>query len=115
LIEFALPLFTLGIAVIGGAALRRSLLAVGLPTTKGPTQVMPPGIAGVGQKENTTMPAPGQAGAQVRLGSQHRSQQPVILQNQGGYRASTIPVDFELKMLCDPYCKKPKLELKILT
>jgi hypothetical protein len=114
LIEVALLAFALGFAVISGAALRRSLLAVGLPAAKRTAQVLPIGIARMGQEENATVPAPGQAGAQMRLGPQYRSQQHVILQYQGGYRASAVPVRPELKTLCDPNCKRPKLSLRML-
>jgi hypothetical protein len=51
----------------------------------------------------------------VRLGPQHRSQQPVILQHQGGHRAPTIPIRPKLKMLRDPGCKRPKPSLRMLT
>ena len=103
------------IAVIGHATPSRLSFAVSLPAAEGATQVMATGIARVGQKENAAVPAPGQAGSQVRLGPQHRSQQHIILQHQGGYRASAIPVRPELKMLRDPDCKKPKLSLRMLT
>ena len=91
-----------------------SLLAVRYPAAEGTPQIAPPSVTRMGKKENATMPAPGQAGTQKRLGSQHRSQQPVILQNQGGYRALTIPVGFEAEMFCDLGCKKTKLALKML-
>ena len=91
-----------------------SLLAVSHPAAEGTPQVAPPGIARMSKKENAAMPAPGQAGTQERLDSQHRSQQPVILQDQGGYRALTIPVGLEVEMFCDLDCKKAKLALKIL-
>ncbi len=114
LIEVALLAFTLGIAVVSGAALPRSLLAMGFPATEGAAQIPPPGIAGMSQKENPALPAPAQAGAQMRLGPQYRPQQHVILQYQGGYRAPAVPVRPELKMLRDPDCKRPKLSLRML-
>jgi hypothetical protein len=97
-----------------GTALRRSLLAVGRTAAERTAQVVPMGIARVGQEENAALPAPGQAGAQMRLGVQHRSQQHVILQYQGGSRAPAVPVHPELKMLRDPDCKRPKLSPKML-
>jgi hypothetical protein len=115
LIEIALPLFTLGAVVVIGAALRGAFLAMGLPAAERTTQVVAAGVARMGQEENAAVPAPGQAGSQVRLGPQHRSQQPIILQHQGGYRALAIPIGPKLEMLCDPDCKKPKLSLRILT
>ena len=75
---------------------------MGLPAAKGATQVMAVGIARVGQEENPALPAPGQAGAQERLGVQQRPQQHIILQHQGRYRALAIPIGPELKMLRDP-------------
>jgi len=109
LVEVGLLSLTLGVTVIGGTPLRGGLLAVRLPAAEGTAQVVAPRIPWVGQEENAAVPAPGPAGAQVGLGSQHRSQQPVILQHQGGYRAPAIPVGLKLKMLRDPSCKKPKL------
>ncbi len=113
--EGALLDLTVGVAVAGGTAPSGLLLAVGLPAAKGTTQVLPAGIARMGEQENTAVPAPGQAGSQVRLGAQHRSQEQIILQYQGGYRPPTIPVHPKLKMLRNPYCKKPKLSLRMLT
>ena len=114
LIEVRLLSLAHGITVIGGAALGGDLLAVSLPTAEGAPQVVAPRIARVGKEENAAVPAPGPAGTQVRLGPQHRSQQPVVLQYQGCYGAPAIPIRLELKMLCDPCCKKPKLWLKML-
>ncbi len=115
LIDLALPLLAGGTAIIGGAPLRRGPLTVRLPATKGTAQVVPTGIAPVGQKENAAVPAPGQAGAQMRLGPQHGPQHHVILQCQGGDRAPAVPVRPELKMFRDPDCKRPKLSLRMLT
>ena len=115
LIEGGLLLLALGISVIGDTTPGGLPFAVGFPAPEGATQVMPPGIARVGEKENAAMPAPGQAGSQERLGSQNRSQKLVILQDQGDYLAPAIPVRRELKMLLNPGCKKPKLSLKMLT
>ena len=88
---------------------------MGFPAAKGTAQVDSPGIAWMSEEENPAVPAPGQAGTRVRLGSHHRSQQPVILQHQGDYCVLPIPIGLELKMLLDPICKKPKLRLKMLT
>jgi hypothetical protein len=115
LIEVALLALSFGLAVESGTALPRSLLAVGLPATEGTAQVVPTGIARVGQEENAAVPAPGQAGAQVRLGVQDRSQQHIIFLHQHGHRAGAIPIRPKLKMLRDPNCKKPKLSLRMLT
>jgi hypothetical protein len=114
LIKGRLLSLTLSSTAIGGTALCGSPLAVCYPAAEGTPQIAPPSVTRMGKKENATMPAPGQAGTQKRLGSQHRSQQPVILQDQGGYRALTIPVGLEVEMLCDLGCKKTKLALKML-
>ena len=68
MVDLTLDAFPLGIAVIGGTALRRSPLAMSLPATKGATQIVAARIARMGQEENAAVPAPGQALAQVRLG-----------------------------------------------
>lgn len=67
------------------------------------------------QKENTAVPAPSPADAQVRFGPQNRSQDNIIFQHQTGYWTLTIPVTPKLEMLRDRYCKKPKLWLRIPT
>jgi len=69
LIEIGLLFLAPGLPVISGSALCGGLLAVSLPATEGTPQIAPSGITGVSKKENATVPAPGQAGAQVRLGS----------------------------------------------
>ena len=98
------------VTVIGHTAPSGLLLAVGLPATEGTTHLIALfDIAGMSQEENAAMPAPGQAGTQVRLGPQHRSQQPIILRHQGRHRSLAIPFHSKLKMLRDPDCKKTKL------
>ena len=115
LVQVALLFLALWVAIVGDTPLRGLLLAMGLPAAKGTTQVVPAGIARMGEEENTAMPAPAQAGTQVRLGASNRSQEQIILRHQGGYRTPAIPTRPKLKMLSNPYCKKPKLSLKILT
>jgi hypothetical protein len=68
----------------------------------------------MGHEENAAMPAPGQAGAQAGLGSKNRSQQQIVLQDQGAHRPLAVPVRPELEKPLDPDCKKPKLPLKML-
>ena len=72
-------------------------------------------IAGMSQKDNTAVPTPSPAAAQVRLGPKNRSQDNIIFQHQTGHRTLTIPVRPKLKMLRDRYCKKPKLWLRMPT
>ena len=115
LVKVALLFPALWVAVVGDTPLRGLLLAMGLPAAKGTTQVVATGIARMGEEEYTAMPAPAQAGSQVRLGASNRSQEQIILRHQGGYRAPAIPARPKLKMLSNPCCKKPKLSLKMLT
>jgi hypothetical protein len=101
-------------AVILDTPLRGLSFAVGFLAAKGTAQILPTGVAGMGEKENPAMPAPVQASSQNGLGPQNRPQEPIIFQHQGGYRTAAIPVRPKLKMLPDPDCKKPKLSLKML-
>jgi hypothetical protein len=102
------------LAVILRTPLRGRSLAAGLLAAKRTTQILATSIARVSEKKDPAMPAPGQASSQEGLGSQDRSQQQIILQHHGGHRAPAIPVGPELEMLLDPYCKKPKLSLRML-
>lgn len=111
------PLLALALLspVVGDTALGGPLLAVGLFAAEGTAQVVATDIAWMGEEENAAMPAPGPAGSQVRLGSENRSQQQIILEHQSGDRACAIPVRPKLEMRLDRYCKKPKLSLRMPT
>jgi len=109
-----LVLAPLGVLVIGGAAPNGLPPPVLLLAAKRAAQVAAPGVAGMREKKDAAMPATAQALAQVRLGAQSRSQEHVILSNQRGHCGLSIPAPPELKKLRDPYCKKPKLSLKVL-
>ena len=86
-----------------------------LPATEGaPHFVALHGIARMSHKENAALPATSPAASQVRLGAQNRSQNKIIFQHQGRYRALTIPVRLKFKMFRNRYCKKPKLWLRML-
>jgi hypothetical protein len=98
-----------------GATPNRFSAPVLLFAAKRTAQVVPPGIAGMSEKKDAAMPATTQAFAQMRLGSQSRSQKRVILQRQPGDRSLSIPSRDKLEKLRDPDCKKPKLSLKMLT
>jgi len=106
------PLFAL---VIGGAAPNGLSTPVLPPAAKGTAKTFAPGVAGMREKENPAMPASGQARSQVRVAFENGSKLQVILPRQSGRRTFPIPTRGELKMLCDLYCKKPKLSLKMLT
>ena len=115
LIELFLNLFSLRLAVIGGAAPKGSPTARFGPATKrAPDLPQLVQVARVRQKENPAMPAPGQAGTQTRLGPQYRSQNKIVFPRQGSHMALAIPLRPILKMLCDPDCKSAKLWLRML-
>ncbi len=109
--------------IVRDTAPARLLPAVGLPAAKGTTQVLAPGvehifapgIARIGEKKNAAVPASLQAPSQMRLGSQDRSHELVVLQDPQPDLRPAIPVPSKLKMLRDLYCKKPKLSLRMLT
>lgn len=88
--------------------------AVGLFATKGTTQVFPTSIPRMGEEKDPTMPAAAQALSQEGFGSQNRSQEDIILQNQSANLIPSIPLRLELEEPRDPNCKKPKLSLRML-
>jgi hypothetical protein len=123
LVQVALEALPLNGLVVRDTAPGRLLPAMGLAATEGTAQILTsdlalilaPGIARIGEKEDAAVPTSLQAPSQVRVGSENRSQQPVILQNQlPGFRPA-IPIPRKLEMLRDPYCKNPKLSLRMLT
>ena len=116
LIELALLPFAPWITVVGDAAPNGLRSAMRLPTTKGaPHFVALHGVARMRYKENAALPTTSPAASQVRLGAQNRSQNKIIFQHQGRYRALTIPAWPKFKMFRNRYCKKPKLWLRMLT
>ena len=102
--------------IILGAAPNR-LPAPVLPAAAKETakKLAPPGIAGMGEKKDATMPATAQASAQMRLRPQARSQEDVILRNQRRNWGLSIPVELKPEKLRDPDCKKPKPSLRMVT
>ena len=105
------PLFAL---VISGAAPGGLFATMGLPAPKGTTQIVATSVAGMREEKNPAMPATAQASAKARLGAQGRSQEYIKLRDQRGNRSLSIPARPKLEKLRDPYCKKPKLSLKVL-
>jgi hypothetical protein len=109
-----LPLLAL---VVSDTPPDRLLPLVRLPAAKRTTQALPssptfipaPGVTRIGEKANAAMPASLQASSKVGLGSDNRSQEQVILQDQPPNLRPAIPAPRKLKMLRDPYCKNPKL------
>jgi hypothetical protein len=96
---------------------------MGLAAAKGTTQVLAlasghilaPGIARIREKKDAAVPTASQAPSPMRLPSQHRSQDLVVLQDQPPDFRPAIPVPSKRKMLRDRYCKKAKLSLRMLT
>jgi len=87
---------------------------MGLATPEGTSQIVTAGIARMGEQENAAMPASSQAFSQLRLGSPKGSQQHVILTDQTGHLTLPIPAWAKLEILRDPYCKNPRLSLRML-
>jgi hypothetical protein len=114
-VEGALLLLADRIAVIGDTAPSGLLLAMSAPAAKGTTQVFATGITRMSEEKDPAIPAPRQASSQQGLGSENRSQQHVILQNQSDHPLRSIPLRRTLEILRDLNCKKPRLSLKVLT
>jgi hypothetical protein len=110
-----LPLLsaTLRPSVIFHAALRRPPPPLGLSATKRTPQVAPTGIARMGDEKDPAMPASSPTSPQRGPGSQDRSQERVILEDQHGHRVLAIPPPPELETLLDRYRKKPNSSLKL--
>jgi hypothetical protein len=123
LVQVAFEALPLNGLVVRDTAPGRLLPAMGLAATEGTAQIftsdlaliLAPGIARIGEKEDTAVPTSLPAPSQVRVGSEQRSQQPVILQNRLAHVCCAIPVPPKLEMRRDLYCKNPKLSLRMLT
>jgi len=111
LVEVALLPLALGCTVISDTPNRRLPLAMSSLAAKRTPQVLPTAITPIHEEKNATMPAPDQASPQESFGSQHRSQNHVILQDQLANALCPIPFRSKLKMLSDLSCKKPRLSL----
>ena len=123
LVEVPLLLAPCCALVVGEAACARLLLAVGFPAAEGTAQVpalaagqiLAPGIARIGEKEDAAVPTASQAPSPVRLLTQERSQNLVVLQDARADLRPAIPAPGKLKLRRDRYCKKAKLSLRMLT
>ncbi|MHC1763379.1 MAG: hypothetical protein AB9869_03590 [Verrucomicrobiia bacterium] len=102
-ILLALLFLAILILVVSRAAPAGLTLAVGFPTSEWTAQILTPGIPWVREKEDPAVPTPCPALAQLRLGSDNRSQQHVIGEDQSDYRTAPIPILDEPKMLPDRY------------
>jgi hypothetical protein len=111
LVEVALLPLALGGTVISDTPNRRLPLAMGSLAAKRTPQVLSTAITPIHEEKDATMPAPNQASPQESFGSQHRSQNHVILQDQLANALGPIPFRSKLKMLRDLSCKKPRLSL----
>jgi hypothetical protein len=92
------------ILVVNRAALIGLALAVGFRASKRTAQIAAPGIAWVSEKEDPAVPTARLAPVQLRLGSENRSEQHVIGEDQSDYRPAPIPIRGELKMLPNLDC-----------
>jgi hypothetical protein len=68
----------------------------------------------MGEEEDAAMLAASQAAPQVGMGSQRRAQDDIVFQDEAANLAPAVPVWPKLKMLLDPYGKKPRLSLMML-
>ena len=78
------------------------------------SQVAPPGVPGIGQKENTAMPATAQATPQIGSAAQHGPQHDVILPHESAGFALTVPIRTEMEMRLDLDYDKPRVSLIML-
>jgi hypothetical protein len=99
-----ITLLALVLPVILRTAPRRLLPPVGMATAKRATQVPPPRIARVCEKENPAVPAPAQALPQRRAASQNRPEQHVVRQNQRHHRPRAVPTFGKAKVLRNLGC-----------
>jgi len=81
LVEILFLLFAFGGLIIGHTASGGLSFAMGLFAAERATQLIPPAVTPIGEKENPAMPAALQASSQVGLGFQDRSQKLIILQH----------------------------------
>jgi hypothetical protein len=68
----------------------------------------------MGDEEDPTMPAPGQASPQMRLSPKNRPQDEIVLENEPGYLVPAVPPCQELEMFLDLYGKKARVSLMML-
>ena len=107
LVQVLFLFLALGILIILHTPAGGLSLTVNLFAAERATQLRAPGVSGIGEKEDPAMPASLQASSQPGLVFQNRSQEQIILQYQRTNPFPVVPVLTELKMLLDPYCKKP--------
>jgi len=87
------------------------LAPVSLPATERAAQINAAGIPWVGEKQDLTMPASGQAFSQVGLFLENGSNNPVILGSDTADLFLAVPVTNKLKTRLDLYYKKAKCSL----
>lgn len=87
---------------------------VSLSAAKRTAKIAAACIAGVGEKQNLTMPASDQAFSQVRLFFENTANSPVIQRNNTANLFFAIPVESELKIRPYLYYKKAKCSLMSL-
>ena len=82
-----------------------------LPAAERTAQIIAPGVAWVGEKQDLTMPASRQALSQLGLLLENASNSPIILRNNTANLFLAVPVRNELKTRLDLYYKKAKCSL----
>ena len=87
------------------------LASVSIPAAERAAKIGAAGIAGMGEKQDLTMPASGQASSKLRLLFENRSNSPVILRNNIAGLFLAVPVRNELKTRLNLYYKKTKCSL----
>lgn len=80
-------------------------------TAEGTTQIPPPRVARVRQKEDPAVPTARPAPVQLRLGPEHRSQHRIVREHQADDRSGPIPILDEPKIRRDLDCQKPRFWL----
>jgi hypothetical protein len=102
---------TLRALIIFNASAYGILAPVCLPAAERTAKIIAAGIAGVGEKQDLTMPASRQALSQLGLLFENGSNNSVILRNNTANLFLAVPVRNELKTRLDLYYKKAKCSL----
>lgn len=97
--------------IIFDASAHGVLTPVGIPAAERAAKIDAPCIAWMGEKQDLTMPASGQAFSQVWLLFENMANSPVILRNDTADRFLAVPVTNELKTRLYLYYKKAKCSL----
>jgi len=97
--------------IIFGASAYGALAPMGIPAAERTAKITAAGIPWVGEKQDLTMPASGQAFSQVGLLFEDGPDSPVVLRNNTANLFLAVPVRNELKTRLYLYYKKAKRSL----